>query len=599
MFGPFLKSFNLLESSEKKTLASIVGARVLLQLLDVVALAGVALIGAAISARISGDPSVEALGYSLILDSRGTLVLLMLSVVAIFVAKTVFGAILLRKSINFLAKVEADYSMKLFKDQFGGGLHRLRETKESELLWVAVHSSQIAFGNVLLAGTNLLAESALAVYIFVAFLIVDFGTAVSVTLFFLVLLGVFQITISRKLRSIGSRLSEAALLTNTTILDFSRGFREIEIHGASDFYLNEFNKSRSLQASLRGSQQLMMGMPRFVVEAALMVGVVTLVGWQYVYGSLEQGLAIVGVFIVGGFRMMAAFLPIQNALAELRSSGPIAERAQSLIRSATERQTKDPALLEMSSVQELKSRNGGLELTVENVSFSYLSSEGRTLSKVSLNATAGEFIALVGPSGSGKSTLFDLMLGLLRPDSGSIRIENIEPQALRTAFPGAIGYVPQRPTLLTGSVAKNISLESEMRFIDYDRVEHCLELVGLHEFFAQLPEGVNTLLGSGFKSLSGGQLQRIGIARALYSNPRLLFLDEVTSALDPKSESAIVKLIEKLRRHATIVAIAHRVTTVSEADCVFVLEKGRIVSAGSFSELRRDYPPIRSYFAQG
>jgi ATP-binding cassette subfamily C protein len=162
-------------------------------------------------------------------------------------------------------------------------------------------------------------------------------------------------------------------------------------------------------------------------------------------------------------------------------------------------------------------------------------------------------------------------------------------------MPGRISYVPQRPGLVSGTIAENVALGLDLGEIDHERVRKALEQAHLWEFIQTLPEGVHTSIGKQADALSGGQIQRLGLARALYVNPGIVVLDEATSALDAGAEALVSQTLESLGSDVTVIVIAHRLSTVQHSDCVYVLESGRLMASGKFAELRKNVPMVAEY----
>ena len=210
-------------------------------------------------------------------------------------------------------------------------------------------------------------------------------------------------------------------------------------------------------------------------------------------------------------------------------------------------------------------------------------------------SSAGAFTAIIGPSGAGKTTLVDLLLGLVFPDDGAVSIGPASPLDVRFVAPGLISYVPQKPGLVSGTIAENIAIGLEKDEIDEQRLRRVIEAAHLGEFVDPLPDGAWTSVGKQANSLSGGQIQRIGLARALYTEPRLLIMDEATSALDAGSEAYISESLKELYGHVTVVVIAHRLSTVQHADTVYVMEDGRLTASGDFQTLMRTVPMVAQY----
>jgi ABC-type multidrug transport system fused ATPase/permease subunit len=228
-------------------------------------------------------------------------------------------------------------------------------------------------------------------------------------------------------------------------------------------------------------------------------------------------------------------------------------------------------------------------LTFESVSYTFPGSSDAVLQRVSFKVSANSKVAIVGPSGAGKTTTFEIAAGFKLPSEGKAEIGGVPTNYALTNFPGLIGIVPQRPHLLTGTLAENISLVGSEN-TDNSRVVECLELSGLGHLVTSKSFGLDKQVTPDFGEFSGGEIQRLGLARALYRDPKILFLDEATSALDAETESKVNQTLDKLRGNMTIVLIAHRLSTVMNADNIIYLDKGRVVAQGTFQELKAKVP---------
>jgi ATP-binding cassette subfamily B protein len=224
-----------------------------------------------------------------------------------------------------------------------------------------------------------------------------------------------------------------------------------------------------------------------------------------------------------------------------------------------------------------------------NVSFSFQRGSDKIINDLSLEVPAGKFIGIVGQSGSGKSTLMKLLPRLYSPNEGSIYIDGydigkVELYSLRRQ----IGIVPQEPLLFSGSINENIALtDPDAASVD---IVKAAKIADAHNFVMNLPNGYSSNVGERGAGLSGGQKQRIAIARTLLSKPRLLILDEATSALDGQTESALTDSLQLLHGRATIVVVAHRLSTIKSSDVVVYMDNGEIVAQGSFEEVRSQVP---------
>lgn len=232
-----------------------------------------------------------------------------------------------------------------------------------------------------------------------------------------------------------------------------------------------------------------------------------------------------------------------------------------------------------------------ISVSVQTLGYSYPESpESVVLKNVTLEIQAGKMVAFIGPSGAGKSTLASLVLGLLVPSQGAVAINGIPPRDYIPKNPGAVSLVQQASSLIAGTIAENIALGVAHADVDQDALTYAIEGSELTDWVASLENGANTVVDTG--SISGGQLQRIGLARALYTRPGLLVLDEPTSSLDADTEHRIAASLKRLHGTVTQIVIAHRLTTIEDADVVYLLEDGVISAQGPFSELRKTSPTV-------
>jgi ATP-binding cassette subfamily C protein len=227
----------------------------------------------------------------------------------------------------------------------------------------------------------------------------------------------------------------------------------------------------------------------------------------------------------------------------------------------------------------------------ENVTFSYPDSSSPALVNLNFTIEPGSQTALMGPSGAGKSTIADMLCLLLAPTSGRV-LQITDSPKIERSIGGRVSYVPQKPGMISGTILENVALGYEPESVDREEVISALQAAHLGTLIKELPEGIDTSLGKLKDSLSGGQMQRLGLARAIYSKPNLLVMDEATSALDAESESEIQKTLEEMRGRVTVVVIAHRLNTIQHADKVILLEDGKVSDSGTFKELIARNPSV-------
>jgi ABC-type multidrug transport system fused ATPase/permease subunit len=290
--------------------------------------------------------------------------------------------------------------------------------------------------------------------------------------------------------------------------------------------------------------------------------------YQFSVNSAFRALATITVFIAASTRITPAILRLQQGFLRMKSAIAEARPTIQLIEDLSS-VTAEKLKIKLLS----RSHQGFIpSVSVSNLSFSYIPSHA-VLDRVNFRAGPGEFIAIVGGSGAGKTTLVDLILGALEAQDGEISISGNPPKLSFARWPGAVAYVPQDSPVINGTICWE-----------------ALQVAHLGDFVKTLSHQLDTFVGDRGTSLSGGQRQRLGIARALITRPKLLFLDEATSSLDGVTEYEISESLKKFRGEMTLVVIAHRLSTVVNADRIYFLERGKVKSFGTFEELKTNTP---------
>jgi len=530
------------------------------------------------------------------------LVGILVSAGAVFFFKTVLGVALARTTVLYLAKIETLFSLQLAESIFSGTLSHLRKQSRPEIEWAILRSTHTAFPGLLGQAMALAAEASLALMVFGFLFFTDWPTAIAVTLYFALILAVFQLYSQRILIKAGSEYSEGSVAVNQAISNLTNAFREIRVLAKTSVFMDSLAKSKGQVARAVAINLYLSAIPRLIVEVGLISGAIGFVAFQFLRGDGLSNPIIFGVFLMGSLRMMSALLPLQRAFMSIKFEAPGAAAAQDLLAGLNgslrekeeERHTDSPSSGDSSARAE---DQGGYSVFLQNLSFEYDDAQDSSpvLHSISLSITSGSVVAFIGPSGAGKSTLVDVILGLNQATSGSVECSGMSPGALRAQSPGSMSYVPQKPGLVSGTIEENIALGVPSDEIDQVALWEAITAARLTELVASLSDGVKSSLGKQSDALSGGQLQRLGLARALYTKPRLLVLDEATSALDAETEATISESLALLKGHTTLIVVAHRLSTVQKADAIHVLDQGRIIASGTFQELRKGSPLVKKY----
>jgi ABC-type multidrug transport system fused ATPase/permease subunit len=565
--------------------------------LDIAGVAAVGLLGAAGASGFTGNPQASFFGITIDIGSSQLLLTVMALVALFFFLKAALSVVLIRSTSYFLAGIEIKNATEIAQYLFTGGLAELRQYSRSEVQWAVTGSTNNTFSGVLGSAGMLVTETSLLIFMFTLFVIVDPLAAVAITVYFIIVILIFQLLSNQRIQQSGQDFAEGGMDVTQVSLDLFEAFKEISVLMKQHFFLSRFQKARTTYAYGDAEMRFLMAIPRYFVETALALGALAFVAWQLARGEVTDGLVTAGVFLAGGVRIMAALLPLQNAVLALKNQMEQAKISQEILAKSRHAQSQISAVLDSSkSAEDFGiSGNGGITVELDSVTFTHTGAAQPAVRDVSFTIEPGSYVALVGPSGAGKTTLADLVLGLNSPESGSVLVDGVSARTTREQKPGLMAYVPQRPGLVSGTLVDNIALGRDPESVDFDRVTAVLEKARLTDLVSELPEGVHTRLGKNSDSLSGGQIQRLGLARALYTNPKLIVLDEATSALDAEAEASISESIRNIGSDTTVIVIAHRLSTVQKADVVHVIDNGKLVASGSFRELRRTVPMIQEY----
>jgi ATP-binding cassette subfamily C protein len=573
----------------------LTGLRAMLSILD---LAGILAIGFVVTSTAifltqgsSPGRVLEFGGFEIPAVTAQTLPIVAGAILAMFLMKAFFSILITKKSAYFVATIEARAAKDIAERIFGGDLARARLRSREEMSYAIQFGSPAAFNKLLNFAATVVAEGSLFVLICLGFLLIDPWATLAAVGYFVAIALAIQYFVGTLMAKAGAQGAQGTIEANGAVADLIAVFRELSVLGLRHKYIDRIYKSRISAADSAATQTYLGGMPRYIVEAALLVGVAAFILVQALTGDIVSSAATVGVFLSGGFRLTAAMLPLQSALLNLKGSLPAAGTAHHIL-SETLAQSEQPS----SNVREIsspisKADSSPVGVDFRDVSFQYSGSHESAIRQVSFTISAGEQVAFIGPSGAGKSTIADLMCGVLSTSSGRVQLK-AKGGDLGEELPVSVSYVPQKPGLVSGSVAQNVALGSALNKTDEDQVWRALERAHLSEVVSRLPNGIHTELGKYKDGLSGGQIQRLGLARALYSKPGLLVMDEATSALDAESEAEIAKALDQMREKVTVVLIAHRLNTVQHADRVFLLEAGELTDNGTFQELIKRNPAI-------
>lgn len=407
--------------------------------------------------------------------------------------------------------------------------------------------------------------------------------------------GLIYLRFRGRLHRLGQTMMDAFENRFLIAQEATGGIKDVKLLGLESTYVKSYSTAAQTAAQSGATMGVMSELPRFVLEAitfGTMLGLILLLLLKS-GGNMQAIVPTLGVIAFSTMRLLPSLQQIYHSLVSIRGATAILDKIVDDMTATPLRPLADPEPGEALALER--------KLELSKVSFAYAQADRPTLRGVDLVIPARTTVGIVGGTGAGKTTLVDLILGLLTPDAGEIRVDGTPvTEANLRAWQKTLGYVPQTIYLTDDTIAANIAFGVPKDKVDMAAVERAAKIAALHDFvLSDLPQGYDTFVGERGVRLSGGQRQRIGIARALYRDPTLLIMDEATSALDNITERVVMEAVQRIRADKTIILIAHRLTTVKTCDTIFLMDRGRLLAQGSYDELLAGNEVFRRMVAGG
>lgn len=503
-------------------------------------------------------------------SANGFLIMLSIVLSIVFVVKNVYLYFMYYVQYRFIYNGQYNTSRNLFKD-YVKRPYEFYLDASTPVVMRHIMSDVNGSYNLLLTFLQLFTE----IFIFIALLILALVSSPSMTVVMVVVLGVILLAnkkiLGPILRRYGHEVQTNSALTTKWIMQAVNGMKETKVLNKERYFVEQYEKSSARLNTIQKRQNSMQNIPRLLIETVCMCGILIMMAVFLSSGNnLNEMITQLGVLAAVAIKLMPSANKLSTYINNIAYYEPSLIAVEDII--IRSHQTDAQTEVLFSKTEDIRPMDFTKEVKLDQISYRYPNTEVDILKDASVSIPIGKSIGFIGPSGAGKSTTVDVLLGLLEPQQGKVMVDGVD---IRTNLPGwyaKIGYVPQMIFMLDDTIRNNVAYGVDESEIDDEQVWYALREAQLDEFVKGLPEGLDTSIGERGVRISGGQRQRLGIARALYTEPEIMIFDEATSALDNDTESAIMEAIERLHGKKTLVIIAHRLTTIEKCDAVYRVE---------------------------
>ena len=488
--------------------------------------------------------------------------ILTISLVLIYILKFFFFNLLSYLQFNFVYTYRHYVSKRLISKYMQLDYLEFIKKKTSVLVRNIDKEAAILADGVLLSIISLVTEAVVLLGILIFLLFIQFESTILIIFLLSLLFLLFFLIFKKKIYNYGKLKQNISADFLTNILQSINGFKDIKIFKKEDFFLGKFTISSKDLANISTKQIFLYSLSRYSIELILILAISIFIFYSIKESTnLDSIFLTIGIYAAAAFRIIPSLNKIIGSTQRMISSKPSIDLIY--------KELKNNSILNYNQNNDVLNFNKSIEF--ENISFSYPSSHQKILKDINFGIKRNEITAIIGESGCGKSTLVDIISGLIKPNSGNILIDSEKINNNYDQISANVSYLSQDFFLLNDTILNNILFGSDEKNVDYTRLNEILSDLQIKDFISQSPEGLNKIVGEGGVELSGGQGQRIALARCFYADRDIVILDEATSALDVVTENSILKLIKKMKKNKAIIVVSHRVNVMEFADKIIKL----------------------------
>lgn len=502
-------------------------------------------------------------------------------IAAVYVVKNLYLVLLSYCRIKYSTKVQRELSVLMMQSYMRRGYLFFAQVNTGELLRGVLEDVRSVYQimyNTFRIFAELFTTMVIVLFVFTTDIMMAASVVVLAFLCFLIVIMGFRKTMHR----LGEEYQKSYGELNKHSLQAFQGIKEVIAMRRQQFFVDRFERAFYRQQKALVGQVVAAESPTYIIEGVCVVGFILAVGLRLQNGSdSAEFLPKLAAFAMAAFRILPSMGRITSSFNQVVYFMPSLNKAYENLREVKQLESEEvqevTALLEDGSEREVTAERTAenVYLEIRDIYWRYPNTEHDVLSGVNIEIRKGMAVALIGHSGAGKTTLADIILGLYKPQRGSVRLEGTDIKMLSGKWSECVGYIPQSVYLTDDTIRSNVAFGIEEP--DDAMVWQALEQAQLKELVAGLPDRLDTVIGDRGVRLSGGQRQRIAIARALYYNPPILILDEATSALDTETENAVMDAINSLQGHKTLIIVAHRLSTIQNCDVIYEITGGHAV----------------------